>query len=457
MSEARIPRDSRIVVVGAGAAGLCTAWYLKREGFKHVQVLEKSPRLGGKCRSLTVDGQSFDLGANYITSAYTRVRELARHVDAGMYTEKAGHSVDVKNGAVQSLLKEILTHTSFLKLAWQSMRFLLLRLRLRKLLTPTRPGFAHVPRHPELKGSFEEWLKRNNLDGLHEIFEIPLTLMGYGKLDSIAAVYALSYMSPGTFINLGLFAANVPEWLRRWPKRFNQGYGRMFERLAAEVDVLTGVTIGRITRGEKIKVEYRLLEQELEGQQDFPETQTYDYLVLACPQLAEELSFMDPLSDTEQRLFGQVMINPFFVSTYHAQGTEKIAAVSFSLPKPEQGQPYVVTRQYPDNDFISIYTRGDREGEISRDDVKRNNQEFLAEIHAENPAVHSFTVDDWAYFPHVSVDAVDNGFYTELEDLQGKDRTFYCGGLLAFELVETIAEHAHYLVQTHFVGRQNRK
>jgi hypothetical protein len=455
MGDANIPRDSRIVVVGAGAAGLCMAWYLKREGFKHVQVLEKSPRLGGKCRSLTIDGQSFDLGANYITSAYTRVRELARHVKAGMYTEKAGHAIDVGNGEVQPILTEVLTHTSFLKLAWQSMRFLFIRWRLGKLLTPAQPGFAHVPEHPELQGSFEEWLDRNGLDALHEMFEIPLTLMGYGKLKTIAAVYGLSYMSPRTFINLGLFAANVPGWLRRWPKRFNQGYGRTFERLAAEVDVLTGVTIGRITRGDEIKVEYRLLEQELEGKQDFPETQTYDYLVLACPQLKDELSFMDPLSGKEQRLFEQVLINPFFVSTYHAQGTEKIAAVSFSLPKPEQGRPYVVTRQYPDNDFISIYTRGDREGKINREEVKRNNEKFLSEIRAENPAVHSFTVDDWAYFPHVSVDAVDNGFYTELDSLQGKNRTFYCGGLLAFELVETIAEHAHKLVQTHFAGRPN--
>ena len=84
------------------------------------------------------------------------------------------------------------------------------------------------------------------------MFEIPLTLMGYGDLDDIAAAYALTYMSPKTFLNLGMFAANVP--LRRWPKRFTQGYGRMFERLAAEVDVLTGVKIEKITRNGQIRV-----------------------------------------------------------------------------------------------------------------------------------------------------------------------------------------------------------
>ena len=59
MQRDHIPRDARIVVVGAGAGGLCAAWYLKQAGFTRVQVLEKSPRVGGKCHSLTVRGQSF--------------------------------------------------------------------------------------------------------------------------------------------------------------------------------------------------------------------------------------------------------------------------------------------------------------------------------------------------------------------------------------------------------------
>ena len=268
MNAAGISRDARIVIVGAGAAGLCTAWYLKLAGFRHVQVLERSPRLGGKCWSLTVDGQSFDLGANYITSAYARVRELAAHVGAGMYTEKAGHTIDVKTGRMRSILAEVLSRTSFFTLAWQSLRFLFIRWRIRGLLSPAKPGFGHVRDCPELQGSFADWLRRHRLDGLSEMFQIPLTLMGYGDLDDIAAAYALTYMSPRTFLNLGMFAANLP--LRRWPKRFTQGYGRMFERLAAEVDVLTGVKIEKITRGGQIRVEYRLLEQQLEKTRQRP-------------------------------------------------------------------------------------------------------------------------------------------------------------------------------------------
>jgi hypothetical protein len=48
---------------------------------------------------------------------------------------------------------------------------------------------------------------------------------------------------------------------------------------------------------------------------------------------------------------------------------------------------------------------------------------------------------------------MDAGFFAELEALQGTNRTFYCGGLLAFELVESIAEYSHDLVRRHFVGK----
>ncbi len=240
--------------------------------------------------------------------------------------------------------------------------------------------------------------------------------------------------------------------LRRWPKRFTQGYGRMFERLAAEVDVLTGVEIVSITRGEQIHVQYRLLEQQLEQDITVRETATFDYLVLACPQLPEVLEFLD-LSDKETKLFEQVDVNPFFVTTYMAPGTERVAAVTFSLPEPALGEPHVVTRQYPESNFISIYSRGDREETIGREKIEANNRRFLGEIAAQDPDAAPLNSDDWAYFPHVPCAAVDAGFYSELEAMQGENRTFYCGGLLAFELVECIAEYSHHLVQTHFAAR----
>ncbi len=56
----------RIVVVGAGISGLLTSLALAKEG-RNVLVLEKSPDIGGVCRSYDVDGYQVDTGPHIIT------------------------------------------------------------------------------------------------------------------------------------------------------------------------------------------------------------------------------------------------------------------------------------------------------------------------------------------------------------------------------------------------------
>lgn len=51
------------MVLGAGPAGLATGWYAVRRGLS-VTVLDRSDRVGGLAGSLTVDGQSVDLGSH---------------------------------------------------------------------------------------------------------------------------------------------------------------------------------------------------------------------------------------------------------------------------------------------------------------------------------------------------------------------------------------------------------
>ena len=75
-------RSERVAVIGAGPAGLSTAYYLKQQGYRDVTVFEKLGRVGGLCRSVTEGYRSFDLGGNYVTPAYRETLELARHVGA---------------------------------------------------------------------------------------------------------------------------------------------------------------------------------------------------------------------------------------------------------------------------------------------------------------------------------------------------------------------------------------
>src|SRR3954454_24726339 len=77
-----VGRDShrrRVVVVGAGLAGLAAAYELRRAGFE-VVLLEARGRVGGRVHTVRFpDGQHAEAGGEYIDTIHHRMRGYARH------------------------------------------------------------------------------------------------------------------------------------------------------------------------------------------------------------------------------------------------------------------------------------------------------------------------------------------------------------------------------------------
>lgn len=65
----------RIVVVGAGIAGLTAAYYLTQAGYKPI-VLEKSNRVGGRMITDVIDGFTIDCGAQFLMDSYPILTSL---------------------------------------------------------------------------------------------------------------------------------------------------------------------------------------------------------------------------------------------------------------------------------------------------------------------------------------------------------------------------------------------
>ena len=79
---ARAADSPRIVVVGAGLAGLTCAYRLKQAGYT-AQVYEASDRIGGRCwtlRGAFADGQIAEHGGELIDQGHTNVRQLAQQL-----------------------------------------------------------------------------------------------------------------------------------------------------------------------------------------------------------------------------------------------------------------------------------------------------------------------------------------------------------------------------------------
>ena len=76
---ARAADSTRIVVVGAGLAGLSCAYRLKQAGYT-AQVYEGSDRIGGRCwsdRTSFANGQVVEHGGELIDQGHTAIRQLA--------------------------------------------------------------------------------------------------------------------------------------------------------------------------------------------------------------------------------------------------------------------------------------------------------------------------------------------------------------------------------------------
>uniref|UniRef100_H0ZKZ9 Spermine oxidase n=1 Tax=Taeniopygia guttata TaxID=59729 RepID=H0ZKZ9_TAEGU len=69
-SGLRRKRQPRIVVIGAGLAGLSAAKALLESGFTDVTVLEATDRIGGRVQSVQIGHATFELGATWIHGSH---------------------------------------------------------------------------------------------------------------------------------------------------------------------------------------------------------------------------------------------------------------------------------------------------------------------------------------------------------------------------------------------------
>lgn len=493
-----VGRDERICVIGAGPAGIATAYELVEQGYQNVTVLERNPRVGGLCLSAGYHGRAYDLGANYVTSAYREIRRLAKKLDAPLYKETEALFFSTRAApsvAWRSIFSEAKGDNSLFAFGWACARYLWIRWRLGRRIPDV--GYAGITRHPDLMKTFHEWLRDNGLEAISTLCSIPVTLMGYGRLDEIPAPYVITYLDVRTFRDLLLYGARLP---RRWPRRFVDGFQRLFERMSWHLDVRVstevlgvlrdesgvwvairrpageGWTHGRPTQvedGASAPESVRTRLQE-EANTDDLQVLPFDRLVLACP-LQDAESFLD-VSDDERALLDRIVLNPFATSTYVASdattgGPPRLRARLVNIveqvdsdPRQDSTPVSIVTQQFPDSPLVTFYSplparpaRGpqgagsdDEPAELAR--RVRDGVVDLAPQIGLALGDGDFSCDAWPYFPHVSVEDIAGGWYDRVEALQGTRRTYYTGGVMCFELIEPIVEYSQDLVRRRFVG-----
>lgn len=481
MAGSKLRTEPRIAIVGAGPAGLSAAHFLKEQRFASVDVFEKLGRVGGLCRSVTEGYKSFDLGANYVTPAYRETLKLARKVGARRIKAHLYQGARVEGGELREYeISELIRQDpedpqqpGDRVPLWDMARAIVRFDRIRRELAPIidQPTFERIDEHPELCVPFDRWLDANGLRAMRGLFLVPVTAFGYGFLDEIPAAYVLKYMHPKTYRAMIKRGLPVVGGLARWPKRFQHGFGRMWERLAWDLNVKTDFQITEIERHcdgpRPIRIAFEY-EQEQEEQHDWRVTKRgqlfFDRLILACPLTAKNLETFLDLSDEERELFSKVEPSRFCHLTLYGE-TE--TGRNFKLPKPVVivfpfsratiGKPWAVVQYWEDaSPLIQIYARGpmDEDMKTVEAETKANAKWLLRSMGARvadepRKALREEFVC-WPYFGRVNSEEMEKGFFRRLEGLQGRQNTFYAGGATNFELVEPIVQYSKHLVRKHF-------
>ncbi len=96
-------KNQRIVVVGAGIAGLTAGHYLKQLGCRPI-ILEKSDRVGGRMSTDFSNGFTIDYGTQFITEKFTLVTDLIGRFGLNRkFIETSQHIGIVREGEIRAL------------------------------------------------------------------------------------------------------------------------------------------------------------------------------------------------------------------------------------------------------------------------------------------------------------------------------------------------------------------
>lgn len=431
------PLDTRVVVIGAGPAGLSAASTLAEHGFRDVTVLEKESVVGGKCRSLQVDGHAIDLGANLTTPRYHETRALAERLGMTLRKVRDRRIVNLSNETFASLADANLLERLVVRggaSVYAAMRH---------LTGVDRDGYAGL-RDP-VEQPFGRWLDQHGLGAFKELFEVLFVAYGYGAMLDLPAAYALKFFDP---VHL---EASIDTVLGRdvpFTMDFVEGFQELWERVDAQLPrpTIRGATVEAVARSPR-GVEVRWTDATGAHQERF------DALILACPlQVCGE--FLDT-SPAEQRLFSTIRTNDYFVTVARTRNLPDLS--TYVYPYARRLTPGCPTVFYPpigrsesgEGDLFVFYAYGG-EG-IDEDVVRARIRETLAHPSLGGEVVEFVHTQRWRYFPHVDPEAMRGGFYDELEALQGTFHTHYVGELLSFTLVELNRRYARHLVERFFV------
>ncbi|MEM6927266.1 MAG: hypothetical protein AAF602_10070, partial [Myxococcota bacterium] len=310
--------------------------------------------------------------------------------------------------------------------------------RMRGLARIDRVGYAEAG--AGTSQSMAAWLRSHGLGRVQELFDVLCNVHGHASMLELPALYALKLLDR-VYLQAGLqrvLQAGEPDAMD-----FVEGYQELWERIDERYDLQTRcrTTIDAVHRGPwGVRVHGR-------GPAG-PFDETFDKLVVACS-LRGALDFLD-VSPEERRLFTQFRHRESWVTLVRMEGAPRIATTVYPYAREASpGEPTAFTPPVPGDAGVFVFHAHGGPG-IDEAVVQRNIERLMGRPGIDGAIQEFVHTQRWTGFPHVTNDAIRDGFYADLEALQGEFHTYYTGEALTFPLVELVAEYSRALVAERF-------
>lgn len=421
-----------VVVVGAGIAGLHTAYRLHQEGH-HVLLLEASGRAGGKIQDLTSHGIIHHMSALVTMPNSIHVHQLVEEV--------LHESVEPTRGDCRAtLLMDGMSARAWLQkrqrmstaqfYAGFTRGFRRYIAEHRRLMGPSSLTFNwnHMRQHQEeLSQSLAEFLKRNDITVLDGFFRIALSGYGYGgDFRQLPLVYAMLYVHAEAVESL------LYRFWRPGSNTIPSGFSALVNGLWQQLqEGRVGRLHSRVVSVQAARQAWRVI---VYGRRQAILTR---HVVWACPghvvaRLCPNLSVKRTLKSQTDRFVSAILV---LGAKNHV--SDSVQDISLSA----QG----VFGTYR-NDMCKA--RGDKVSlTVFQGAARRIPAAKLRRTVAQKmPAGHIVAEMSWDHmFPHwVKRQAAS---YFALQEAQGQNNQWYVGGYATFECVEAILKHSCWVVK----------
>lgn len=431
-------KDKSFTIIGAGPAGLSCAEALREKGYHNITILEKSSYVGGKTKTniytcpKSNSSHVYEIGAIQPYGG-AQIRKLLKKYNILQKTRVGQSPLRLKvidtdnNDAILDFKKYSLgMPIKFLPLILKDVvKITKSLLRYTRLAKPGYQGFKYSA---ELAIPYPEWISKIKLS----ILELPLIYV-IGPFFTFAN--SPHQHSALRFIKQFFEVLKPPAYyLHGILLPISGGYQRLWQNVAANFDIRFKSDIKKIHRStNNVKIELR------NG-----ETIAGDTLIIACPP-KQLLSYMNN-AEAEGEIFFKYYTYEGVKATFVGQGSPEAAMLFSANNENLYGVRGLVTEgELGDGRYLySILVAGN----VKNFEENKKNIENLIYKNLE------IKIEDWINFRHwpdynpgFSVSDLKEGVYEKLENLQGKNNTYYTGELWSEGSNSLVVSYSYDLVK----------